>query len=159
MNYNCVGIEVQKPSLTILLSTDDLFYFEDKDRWTSLEYGLDAAMSDIIILLDDYNLPTNNYAALVGGIIQGTVSIVSDGSFNLDSSIGPASMSNVILAPLVECDTKLYANGNNWVTSSKWDQSAYRSKLVGVIVALTILDVLVRHHNIPEVLVTITLDG
>ena len=39
------------------------------------------------------------------------------------------------------------------------DQSAYRSELAGVIATLTILDVLVRHHNITEGVVTIPLDG
>ena len=39
------------------------------------------------------------------------------------------------------------------------DQLAYRSELTGVIAALTILDVLVRHHNITDGAVTIALDG
>ena len=34
------------------------------------------------------------------------------------------------------------------MTGSGEDQSAYRSELAGVIAALTILDVLVRHYNI-----------
>ena len=39
------------------------------------------------------------------------------------------------------------------------NQSAYRSELAGVFTALTILDVLVRHHNITKGDVTIALDG
>ena len=39
------------------------------------------------------------------------------------------------------------------------DQSAYRNELAGVIAALTILDFLVRHHDIMDGAVTIALDG
>ena len=49
--------------------------------------------------------------------------------------------------------------GCNWVTGPKSSQSAYRSELAGVISSLTILDILVRHHNITEGAVTIALDG
>ena len=45
------------------------------------------------------------------------------------------------------------------MTGSGEDQSAYRSELAGVIAALTILDVLVRHHDIMDGAVIITLDG
>ena len=45
------------------------------------------------------------------------------------------------------------------MTGSGEDQSAYRSELAGVITALTILDVLVRHHNITDGAVTIALNG
>ena len=76
-----------------------------------------------------------------------TSCIVSDGYFNPDSSLDPAGTSSVVLASSTDCETKLYAKGNNWVTGSKEDQSAYQGELAGVIAALTILDVLVRHHN------------
>ena len=39
------------------------------------------------------------------------------------------------------------------------DQSAYRSKLAGVITVVTILDVLVRHHDSTDRALTIALDG
>ena len=45
------------------------------------------------------------------------------------------------------------------MTGAAEDQSAYRSELAGVIGALTILDVLVRHNDITEGAVTIALDG
>ena len=45
------------------------------------------------------------------------------------------------------------------MTGAGEDQLAYRSELAGVIAALTILDVLVRHHNVTEGAVTIALDG
>ena len=44
------------------------------------------------------------------------------------------------------------------MTRSGEDQSAYRSELAGVIAALAILDVLVRHHDISYGAVTIALD-
>ena len=52
-----------------------------------------------------------------------------------------------------------YAKGNNWVTGSGDNQLAYRSELAGVIAALTILDVVVRHQKITDGAVTIALDG
>ena len=45
------------------------------------------------------------------------------------------------------------------MTGSGADQSAYMSKLAGVISTLTMLDVLVRHYNITDGAVTIALDG
>ena len=39
------------------------------------------------------------------------------------------------------------------------DQSAYRNELAGIIAVLTIIDVLVRHHDITEGAITIALDG
>ena len=45
------------------------------------------------------------------------------------------------------------------MTGSAANQSAYRSELAGVISALTMLDVLVRHYKITDGAVTIALDG
>ena len=45
------------------------------------------------------------------------------------------------------------------MTGSGADQLAYRSELAGVISALTMLDVLVRHYKIRDRAVTIALDG
>ena len=95
----------------------------------------------------------------MAGIVAGTASIVSNGSLNPESLIGPAGTSTVVLAPSTKCSAKFYAKGNNWVTGSGEDQSAYRSELAGVIAALTILDVLVCHDDITEGDVTIALDG
>ena len=52
-----------------------------------------------------------------------------------------------------------WVKGSNWVTGPEESQSAYRSELASVIAGLTILDILVRHHNITEGAVTIVLDG
>ena len=63
--------------------------------WASLLDKLDTAVDDPNILLDWYQLPANGCPALVYGSVQGTVCIVSDGSFNPDSSLGPTSTSTV----------------------------------------------------------------
>ena len=52
-----------------------------------------------------------------------------------------------------------YAKGNTWVTGSKTNQSVYCSELAGVIAALTILNVLVHHHELTSGSVSIALDG
>ena len=54
---------------------------------------------------------------------------------------------------------KTLGTRRNWVTVPEEAQSAYRSKLAGVIVGLTIVDILVRHHNITKGAVTLALDG
>ena len=73
---------------------------------------MDAAVADSTILLDLYPLSLDSCLVLVDGIIQGTVSIVSNGSFNPDSSAGPAGTSTFFLASSIDCDIKLYAMGN-----------------------------------------------
>ena len=132
--------------------------FDNASAWTSLSDGMNTAIEDHTILLNQYHLPLDGCLALVAGIIAGTASIVSNGSFNPESLIGPAGTSAVVFAPSTECPAKFYARGNNWVTESGEDQSAYRSELARVISALAILDILVRHHDITDGAVTIALD-
>ena len=71
--------------------------FEDASAWTSLSDGMDTAIEDLTILLDQYHLPLDGCLALVTGIVAKTPSIVSDGSFNPESMIGPAGTSAVLL--------------------------------------------------------------
>ena len=54
---------------------------------------------------------------------------------------------------------RFYTKGNNWVTGSKTDQSAYCSELAGIIAVLTTLEVLVHHYDLTSESVTIALDG
>lgn len=61
--------------------------------------------------------------------------------------------------PLYWLCKNLYAKGFNWVTVSRSDESAYRSKLARVIVALIILYVLVQQFEIVVWSVIITLDN
>ena len=112
---------------------------EDASVWTSLSDGMDTAIEDPTILLDKYHLPLDGCLTLVAGIVARTASIVSDGSFNPESLIGPAGTSAVVLAPSTKCPAKFYARGNNWVTGSGETQLAYRSEFAGVISALTIV--------------------
>ena len=133
--------------------------FEDDTKWNSIEDGLEAAVKDKIILLYKYIIPSDNYEALVVGIFVGSVCIVSDRSFDIDSSVGPTGTSAVILTPSTTCAANLFAKGWNWDTGSKFDKSAYRSKLAGIIAAVTILDILVWRYAITTGSVTIALDG
>ena len=72
---------------------------------------MDTAAADHDILLDHYHLSQDSCLLLVDGITQGTDSIVSNGSFNPDSSISSAGTLAFVLAPSIDCDTKLYAKG------------------------------------------------
>ena len=65
----------------------------------------------------------------------------------------------MILAPSTTSQPQHWARGENWVTGPEESQSVYRSELAGVIAGLTIIDILVRHHNITNSGVTLALDG
>ena len=117
-------IETEALSFHICPSNNSLSDFEDTAAWDSLADGLDAAVDDLTILLDQYHLPSDGCLALVAGIVAGTANIVSNGSFNTESLIGPAVTSVVAIAPSLNCPVKFYAKGNNWVTGSRKDQSA-----------------------------------
>lgn len=54
-----------------------------------------------------------SYIVLVEGIVQATDSIMSDSSFNPDSSVGSAGFPIVVLPHSVDYDTNPYANDNN----------------------------------------------
>ena len=69
------------------------------------------AIEDPTILLDQYHLPLDDCLVLVAGIVAGTTSIVSNGSFNAESLIGPAGTSAVVLAPSTDSSVKFYAEG------------------------------------------------
>ena len=151
--------ESEVTSFIVRPTNNLLSNFEDASIWTSLSDSMDTGVEDPTILFDQFYLPTYNYLVLAAGVAAGTSSIVSDGFFNPEYLIGPASTLAVILASSTKCSAKLYAKGNNWVTGSSEDQLAYRSELAGVIAALTILEVPVRHWDIREGAVTIALDG
>jgi len=133
--------------------------FEDEPTWSTLSEGFDNAINDQTILLDKFLLPENMCNNLVEGMQNGTAIIVSDGSFDAASPIRPVGTSAVILTPSTECHERYWTKGCNWVTGPKSSQSAYHSELAGVISSLTILDILVRHHNITKGAETIALDG
>ena len=133
--------------------------FEYDYTRSNLQDGFDKAKVDPTILLDKFVLPEDRYQALSDGIRNGTANIVSDGSFNPTSPIGPVGTLAVILAPSTECHKRHWVKGCNWVTSPASLQSAYRSELANVIASPTIINIIVRHHSITEGAVTIALDG
>ena len=155
----CVVTEGHSREFELLSLINSLSDFEANSEWSSLSEGFDYALNDQTILLDRFFPPKDMCSSLVEGIINVTASIVSDGSYEPNSSISKAGTSAVILAPSTTCQPKHWAKGYNWVTSPEESQSTYRSKLAGVIAGLTILYVLVSHHNIIEGSVTIALDG
>ena len=92
-------IEAEATSFSVCPDTNLLADFEDESLWTSLADGMDSAVEDPTILLHKYHLPSDECHALVDGIVAGTASIVSDGSFNPESMMGPTGTSAVVLAP------------------------------------------------------------
>ena len=106
-------IESEVSSFSVCPNSNLLSDFEDASLWTSLSDGMDSAVEDPTILLHNYHLPSDECHALVDGILAGTASIVSDGSFNPESLMGPTGTSAVVLAPSTECPAKFYAKGNN----------------------------------------------
>ena len=83
-------IESEVTSFIVCPASNLASDFEDASAWISLADGMDTAIEDPTILLDQYHLPLDGCLALVAGIVAGTASIVSDGSFNPESLIGPA---------------------------------------------------------------------
>ena len=106
-------IEAEVTSFSVCHISNLVSDFEDVSVWTSLSDGMDSAVEDPTILLVKYQLPLDGCRALVEGIVAGTASIVSDGSFNPESSTGPAGTSAVVLAPSTKCSAKFYAKANN----------------------------------------------
>ena len=109
-------IMVQAFQFNICPPIDALFDFEDVSCQDYLSNSFETAISNPTILLDNYQLPSDNYLDLMDGIVCGTVIIVSDGSFDAESPIGPIRTSVVILASSIECDVRFYAKGFIWDT-------------------------------------------
>ena len=144
----------------ILPPCNPLSEFEDNDSWSNIRDGFDKATVDPTILLHKFALPADECQALSQGIRNGTASIVSDSSYDPTSCIGPAGLSAVIMAPSTDMqDKRHWVKGRNWVTVPPSSQSAYRSELAAVIASLTMLDIIIRHDDITEGAVTVTLDG
>ena len=155
---NSVSIKRQTKEFILLPAEDALSDSKANSKWSTLFEGFDYAVNYPTILLDKFILPEDMCNSLVDGIRNGTASIVSDRSFAPNSPIGKAGISAVILAPSTICQPKYWVKGWNWVTGPEASQSAHRRELAGVIATLTILDIIVRHHNITDSAVTIALD-
>ena len=100
--------------------------FEDHYAWVDLKDGFNKAGKDPTVLLDKVLLPDNNCQAFCRGITNGTASVVSDGSFNPSSTMGPVGTSGVIMAPSMNRkDQQHWIRGWNWVTGPAEAQSSY----------------------------------
>ena len=121
--------------------------------------GTTAAVNNPTILLDKLTITEEKYNDLAKGITDGASCIVSDISFNPNSPIGPIGTSAVILAPTDTSERAQCLEGTNWITGTKEDQLAYRSKLGGIIAGLTIIDTVLQYKNISEGTVEIALDN
>ena len=156
---NSFKIEGPATEFVLLPPVNTLSDFEDESVGSTMSEGFDNAINDPTIMLDTFILPEDMCNNLVEGIKNGTTSIVLDGYFDVSSPIGPTMTSAVILAPSTECHQRYRTKGYNWVINPEASQSVYRSKLTDIIASLTILNVLVRHHNITNGAVTIMFDG
>ena len=78
MDTNSIKVKVKIPTFPILLPTDKLFILDNTTEWRSLTTGLELAVTGPTILFNHYTLPTDNYTAVIIGIIQGMSIIVSD---------------------------------------------------------------------------------
>ena len=81
--------------------------FEGNSAWSTFSESFDTAINDPTTLLDKYWLPDDQCDDFFEGVILGTASIVSDGSFDPASSIEPVRSSTIILASSTECNKKI----------------------------------------------------
>ena len=100
---SCVITEGYSRDFTLLSPINVLSDFEANSEWSNLSKGFDYALNDETIFLDRFFPPTDMCNNLVKGIRNGTASIVSDGSFEQNSSIGQARTSAVTLSPSTTC--------------------------------------------------------
>ena len=102
-------IESEVTCLFVYHASNLVSDFDNATAWTSLSDGMNTAIEGPTLLLDQYQLPLDDCLALVAGIVAGTASIVSNGSFDPESLIGPAGTSVVVFAPSTKCPAKSYA--------------------------------------------------
>jgi len=105
----------------------------------SIDAAFDRSISNERILLDQYKMPTDNCSSIAQSIRDNTAQAISDGSFDPVTNKGTSAF--VITA---HKDTTLLFSGQNWSTGSKSEQSAYRSKLAGIIGVLASLAVITQ---------------
>ena len=100
---NSFKIEGPVAAFALHPPVNTLLDFEDEAEWSTLSEGFDNAITDPTILVDKFILPEDGCTDLVEGIRLGTACVVSDGSFDAASPIGPAGFSAVILASSIAC--------------------------------------------------------
>ena len=99
-------IEGRVEDVNILPPSNPLSEFENNYAWSDIQDGFDKATLNPTILLDKFALPEGMFQALSDRIRNGTASIVSDGSYNSTSPIGPVGMLAVTMAPSTDIRDK-----------------------------------------------------
>ena len=107
------SIEGAEAVFDLLPPSNALSEFENYYTSSNLQKGFDYTINNPTIFLDAFVLPKDMCQALINGIRNGTASIVSDGSFNPASPIGPVGTSAVILAVSTECLPRYWPKGWN----------------------------------------------
>ena len=138
-----MSVDVLLESLSVIPHQYLLSDSEDPLRRNIIWDGFRFASLDPTILLHRFCIPRNDWSAIANGFSQGTVSVISDGSFCRESPIGPSGTSSVVVALKTDCNQNLCITGTIWVTGPKYCQSSYQNDLAGVIASLTIIDIIV----------------
>ena len=73
-------IDAQVAEFSVSPLSNLLSDFEDSLLWTSWSVGMDSAVEDPTVLLDQVRLPSDGCLALVACIAAGTASIINEGS-------------------------------------------------------------------------------
>jgi hypothetical protein len=90
---------------------------------------------------DYFDIPTD-LDPLMQDIVQGTIILISDGSYNPTNHRGTAAW-------LLEGTTSSTQISGRVITPGRdSDISAYRSKLSGILATITVINALAKHHNI-----------
>ena len=112
----CIVTEGHSRNFVLLSPINSLSDFEANSEWSNLSEGFDYPLNNKTVLLDRFFPPKDMCNSLVEAIRNGTASIVSDGTYERNSSIGQARTSAVILEPSTTCQPRHWAKGENWVT-------------------------------------------
>ena len=115
-----------------------------------------ASMASSRVLLDLIDLPPDGGQDIVHAISSHTAVAVSDGSFN--PTLQRAS-SSFIIALAENSNIDILLSGSNFVPGLPEGQSAYCSKLAGILGVLCSVEILVTHFHTTSGTITIALDG
>ena len=96
-----------------------LSYFKDMSRWNNICDVFRFYSLDSTIILDSFCIPNENFNAIVKRFSQRADSVVSDGSFCIESLIGPSGTSSITVSLEIDCAQNVCATRTNWVTGPK----------------------------------------
>ena len=132
---------------------DPLLFDPTAGPFSTVQDALKVSVDSRRVLLDHFVLPKDNCQLIATAIIQGTVIVVCDGSYDPRDHLDTAAF--VIVVNKKE---KKPLTAANWSPGTLSNQSAYRSKLTGVKSILSVLAILVKHYKITSGEITIDLD-